>query len=59
MAYGTALIIVREGVGGRAKIVRFPWQLASVVRTASLLPTNIWDVGVMAFMQLGRNEKEK
>ena len=38
--------IVWRGIESKNAVVAFPWQLASVVRTASLLPASLYDRAV-------------
>ncbi|MCA9603260.1 MAG: SDR family NAD(P)-dependent oxidoreductase, partial [Myxococcales bacterium] len=38
--------IVWRGVQARQSVVAFPWQLASVVRTVSVLPNSIYDLAI-------------
>jgi hypothetical protein len=38
--------IIARGVAAKAPVVAFPWQLATVVRSASVLPPAIYDRAV-------------
>jgi short-subunit dehydrogenase len=41
-----AIDVIIEGIGARAAIVAFPWQLASIVRAGTLVPVRVYDSAV-------------